>query len=95
MEMIIGKPLCYRFFRVQSPKAWHLYTHTLRHDLVKGRRNKALAIASDIATAENNIVIEKNQVRKSGPAKDSAGRTTIGVGDQVAAYYNSPTKLFY
>lgn len=60
---------------------------TMRNDSVILGNQRALAIASDIATAENNIVIEKNQGGKCGPDKDSAGQTTIGVGDQVAASY--------
>jgi hypothetical protein len=60
---------------------------TMKNDSVKLGNQKALAIASDPATAENNILIEKNQGGKCGPDKDSAGRTTIGVGDQVAASY--------
>jgi len=60
---------------------------TMKNDTVKLGNQKALAIASDPATAENNIVIKKNQGGKYGPDKDSAGRTTIGVGDQVAASY--------
>lgn len=62
---------------------------TMKNDSVKLGNQKALAIASDPATAENNIVIEKNQGGKCGPDKDSAGRTTIGVGDQLAAAYRN------
>ena len=50
---------------------------------------KALAIASDLAAAENNIVIEKNQNGKCCPNKDSANQMAIRVGDQLAASYRS------
>jgi hypothetical protein len=50
---------------------------------------KALAIASDPATAENNIVIEKNQNGKCCANKDSANQMAIRVGDQLAVAYRS------
>ena len=50
---------------------------------------KALAVASDPATAENNILIEKNQNGKCCPNKDSANQMAIDVGDQLAASYRS------
>ena len=50
---------------------------------------KALAIASDLGAAENNIVIEKNQNGKCCPNKDSANQMAIRVGDQLAASYRS------
>ncbi len=59
------------------------------NDSLKLGNQKALAIASDPATAENNIVIEKNQGGTCCPDRDFADRTTIGVGDQLAAAYRN------
>jgi len=50
---------------------------------------KALAIASDPATAENNILIKKNQISKCCPNKDYVNQMAIRVGDQLAASYRS------
>jgi hypothetical protein len=62
---------------------------TINNDSLDLGNQKALAIASDPAAAENNIVIEKNQVGKFSPNKDSANQIAMGVGDQLAAAYRS------
>ncbi len=61
----------------------------VNNDSLKLGNQRAVAIASDPAAAENNILIEKNQEGKCCPDKDSAGQMTIGVGDQLAAAYRS------
>lgn len=50
---------------------------------------KALAVAFDPATAENNILIKKNQISKCGPNKDYVNQMAIRVGDQLAASFRS------
>ena len=60
---------------------------TKNQESLKLGSQKALAIASDPATAENNILIKKNQ--NGCEKEDSANQMAIGVGDQVAAAYGS------
>jgi hypothetical protein len=62
---------------------------TLTNDSLKLGSQKAVAIATDPATAENNIAIVKNQIGKFSPHKNSAQNMTIGIGDQLAAAYRN------
>ena len=61
---------------------------TNRDSLELGNQ-KALAIASDPAAAENSILIKKNQKSKCCENKDSANLMAIHVGDQLAAAHRS------
>lgn len=62
---------------------------TLTKDSLKLGSQKAVAMASDPANAENNIAIVKNQLGKFSPHKNSAQQMDIGVGDQLAAAYRN------
>jgi hypothetical protein len=59
-------------------------------DSINLGNQKAMAIASDPAIAENSILIKKNQDGKSFSNNDTVNRDAIRVGDQLAgAYQNS------
>jgi hypothetical protein len=60
---------------------------TKNQESLKLGNQTALAVASDSATAENNILIKKNQ--NGCENKDSANQMAIRVGDQLAASYRS------
>ena len=60
---------------------------TKNQESLKLGNQKALAVASDPATAENNILIKKNQ--NGCENRDSANQMAIRVGDQLAASYRS------
>ena len=62
---------------------------TVTNDSLKLGNQKAIAIATDPAKAENNIAIVKNQLGKFSPHKNSAYNMTIGIGDQLAAAYRN------
>jgi len=64
-------------------------TPTINQESLELGNQKALAIATDPATAENNIVIKKNQNGKCCENENSANQMAIRVGDQVAAAYRS------
>jgi len=58
-------------------------------DAIEIGNQKTVAVASDPATAENSIVIKKNQLGKCCSNKDCANMMAIRVGDQLAAAYRS------